>query len=70
MIRVLTALAISLIAIGITGLIITSLGKFLLYAHEFKSGDISPATPIALAITLIVLVGAMIWDAAGRRRAS
>jgi hypothetical protein len=70
MIRVLTALAISLIAIGIAGLIITSLGKLLLYANEFKVGDISSATPVALGITLVVLIGAMLWDAMGQRRAT
>ena len=51
MIRVLTALAITLVAIGLTGLIIVGFGRLLLYFGE------GPATFVALTFAALILIG-------------
>jgi hypothetical protein len=52
MIRVLTALAITLVAIGLTGLIIVSFGRLLLAFGE------GPATIVATVFLFVILFGA------------
>lgn len=52
MIRVLTALAITMVAIGLTGLIIVSFGKLLLFFGE------GPATIVAVVFSAVILFGA------------
>ena len=65
MIRVLTAWAIILCAIGLTGLIITSIGKFLLTLGELG------ATYVALGFAIaVIVVCTLVTNLGARRRAN
>ena len=60
MLRVLLSTMVPLIAIGLTGVIVTSIGRLLLYMAEHYTLGMGPgdaATLTALVLTIAIMVG-------------